>query len=89
MSEHRRSWVAVALFVVAVAVLVLAGRGELAAPPLRGFSAWADERGPVVAAVALLRLAALGAASWSALAAVVSITAVIPVVSDRPLGRGG
>lgn len=51
--------------------LTLAGRGPLAAPPLAHPGAWADwltARDPVVAAVAVVRLAAL-AASWYLVAA--------------------
>lgn len=72
--ERRRGSTAL-LAVLAVVVLVAAGRGRLAAPPLHGFRAWADARGPVVAAVAVLRLAALAAASWLAVVAVVAAVA--------------
>lgn len=51
-------------FAIAVAVLLAAGRGPLAAPPLENLAGWAGERGPLVASVALLRLAALGGAAW-------------------------
>jgi nucleoid-associated protein YgaU len=47
-----------------VAVLVAAGQGPLASPGWDDFGRWVDERGAAVAAVALLRLAALAAAGW-------------------------
>lgn len=75
MSGGRWSGSVAVLVGLAVVVLVVAGRGELAAPPLRGFGAWADARGPIVAAVALLRLVALGAAAWLAVVAVVAAVA--------------
>jgi nucleoid-associated protein YgaU len=71
----RRSWVVAVLAGLSAVVLVVAGRGELAAPPLRGVGPWVDEIGPVVAAVALLRLVALGAAAWLAVVAVVAAVA--------------
>jgi nucleoid-associated protein YgaU len=70
-------------FVVAVVVLVAAGRGDLAAPPIDGFGAWLEARGAVTAAVALLRLAALGAAVW--MLVVVSIAAVAELAGARRL----
>lgn len=54
--------------VAATAVLLVAGRGPLAPPPasLDGARAWLEDRGPVVAAAALVRLAALAGAGWVA-----------------------
>lgn len=64
-------------FGAAVGVLLAAGGGDLAPPPASwgGLAAWADERGPVTAAVALLRLGAVAAAGWVAAAATVACAA--------------
>jgi hypothetical protein len=51
-------------FGVAVIALIVAGRGELGPPPMHDLGGWLDDRGAVVATVAVLRLAALGAAAW-------------------------
>jgi len=57
-------------FATCVVVLVLAGRGVLAPPPLDGANGldavgdWVAHRGAVIAAVALVRLVALAAAAW-------------------------
>jgi hypothetical protein len=51
-------------FGVAVVILVIAGRGVLATPPMHGFGDWLDAHGAAVAAMAIVRLAALGAAAW-------------------------
>lgn len=73
--DRRGSFAVPAALIAAVIVLLAAGRGPLAAPPLSvdGFGAWVDERGAVTSAVALARLAALGAAAW--LATVTSLAA--------------
>jgi nucleoid-associated protein YgaU len=62
--SRAASLVVPALFAVAVVVLLVAGRGRLAAPPLGHLGSWIEAAGPVVATVALLRLAALVAAAW-------------------------
>lgn len=57
----------------AVAVLLRAGGAELAAPPLEpgGWAGWAEARGTIAAALALVRVAALGVALlWCAATAV-------------------
>lgn len=74
-ADRQASLAVLAALIAAVVVLLAAGRGPLAAPPLSvdGFAAWVDERGAVTAAVALARLAALGAAAW--LATVTSLAA--------------
>ncbi|HEX2575087.1 MAG TPA: hypothetical protein VHK88_01990 [Aquihabitans sp.] len=53
----------VAVVIASLAVLHLLGEGTLAAPPLRSTAAlraWATERGPVEAGIAVIRLVALG-----------------------------
>ena len=69
---------ALAIWAVAVGaalgVLHLAGRGPLAAPPLRSpsvWGSWVTERDPVVAAFALVRLFALGGAWYVAAVSVI------------------
>lgn len=62
-------------FGVAVAVLLLAGRGDLAAPPIAGFGEWLEARGPVTATMALGRLVALAAAVWMLVVASVAAVA--------------
>lgn len=62
---------------VAVVVLVAAGRGDLAAPPVEpsAWSSWVEARGAVPAALAVTRLLALGVAGWLAVASAVSVGA--------------
>lgn len=57
-------------FGLAVVVLLAAGRGALATPPIRGFAAWFEARGALTAAVAVVRLLALAAATWMLVVAV-------------------
>jgi nucleoid-associated protein YgaU len=72
LTGARRAGTAVGVplgFAVAVGVLLASGRGPLAPPPVAdldpgAIGAWVADRGTVVAAVALVRLAALAAASW-------------------------
>jgi hypothetical protein len=70
----------------ALAGLHLAGRGPLAPPPLRspsGWAPWLQQRDPVVAAFAILRLVALGI-GWYAVA-VTAAGAVARLASRRRL----
>jgi nucleoid-associated protein YgaU len=48
----------------ALAVLVAAGRGPLAVPRLDDLAGWVEDRGTLVAAMAVLRLLGLAAAAW-------------------------
>jgi len=54
----------------AIAALTALGHGDLGAPPLGELSGWVEDRGGVVAAFAIIRLLALGAA-WYLLGATV------------------
>jgi hypothetical protein len=70
-----------AVFGLAVAsalVLHAMGAGALAAPPLRSWVAldgWYESLGPTTAVVAVVRLGALGAAAWVALASGLQLSA--------------
>jgi hypothetical protein len=55
----------------ATAVLVAAGRGSLATPPLDDLPGWIEDRGTLVAAMAAVRLLGLAAAAWLLLVALV------------------
>lgn len=63
MRQRVAPLVAPAAFAVATAVLALAGGGRLSAPSPLHLGSWVDEVGPIVAAMSLVRLAALAAAS--------------------------
>lgn len=75
MRSPAGSVAGVGAFGLALVVLLAAGRGELAAPPLDGLGPWLEARGPVVAAVVVLRLAALAAAAWVLVVTLVGATA--------------
>lgn len=90
----------VAGLAVAAAALRWAGRGALAPPPLTEpgrWASWLDARGPIPAGISLLRLAAVGALWYLALATLVgaalrlagaaSLVRVADRLTIRPLRR--
>jgi nucleoid-associated protein YgaU len=75
-------------FAAAVAVLLAAGRSELAPPPLSAdaFVAWVERRGTIAAAVAVMRLAALLAVAW--LAATTTVATAARAAGSARLAAG-
>ncbi len=70
----------------AIAVLQLAGRGDLATPPLRSWSAfrtWLEDRDGITAAFAILRLVALMLAWYAAVA--LAVGAIARLTGSRRL----
>lgn len=77
MTRRIPAAIVASTFGAAVVVLLGAGRGELAAPPLSvdGFLRWADARDPVTACVALARVVAIVVAGWLVVVTAVSLIA--------------
>ncbi len=79
MTPTRRPLVVVLVGAgLAVVALEAAGRGTLAGPPLTSWptvETWYDQAGPAVAALAGLRLAALGGAGWVLVATALQLVA--------------
>jgi len=79
-------------FALATAVLLLAGRGPLGAPPPApdAFAGWASDRGATAALLALVRVAALAVAGWvavlSTLAAVARAAGAVRVAAVAESG---
>ena len=90
----RRAVVAPISLAVAVAVLVVAGRGDLATPPVGSaaeLSAWLDRTDTVTATLAIVRLLALVVGGWLLVASCVGAAARmagrarLAAVADRAL----
>jgi hypothetical protein len=82
VTDRRRAALRVAAWILglaaAIAILTLAGRGDLATPPLRSwsaFQAWVDDRGGITAAFAIARLLGLVLAWYLAVVTVTGLVA--------------
>ena len=78
MSPRARLWVLLAVSVTAGLVLHAAGRGPLRPPPATSWGAaeeWYEQAGPATAAVAFVRLVAITASAWLAMAVALQLLA--------------